>query len=77
MKSYDEILIIGTENGWILDETIETWAKLMANRGSKLPKDVRLNWKCLACGTPKKYSYNNIQKKKESHLVVRLVFIEI
>jgi len=45
MKSYDEILIIGTGNGWILDETIETWAKNMRNRGSKFPKDVRLNWK--------------------------------
>jgi len=65
MKSFDELLIIGTENGWILDETIETWAKKMRNRGNKNPKDFRLNWKCLKCGTSKEYSYNNIQKKTE------------
>ncbi|MCK4380285.1 MAG: hypothetical protein KAW51_04040 [Candidatus Lokiarchaeota archaeon] len=65
MKSYDEVLIVGTDNGWILDETIETFAIKMRNRGSKFPKDVRLNWKCLKCGTPKNYSYHNIQKKTE------------
>jgi len=63
MKTYDELLIIGTENGWILNETIKTWANKMRNRGNKLPKDIRLNWNCIICGTPKKYSYNNIQKK--------------
>ena len=62
MKSYDEVLMIGVNNGHILDETTETFAIKMKNRGKKLPKDVKLYWKCIRCETPKNYAYNNIQK---------------
>ncbi len=65
MKSYDEVLNIGVENGWFLDETIETFAIKMRNRGNINPKDVKLYWKCAQCGNPKNYSYNNIKKKTE------------
>ena len=65
MKSYDEVLIIGVENGWFLDETMETFAIKMRNRGNINPKDVKLYWKCAQCGNPKNYSYNNIKKKTE------------
>jgi hypothetical protein len=62
MKTYDEVLMIGMNNGYILDETAETFTNKMRNRKNRLPKDVRLYWKCISCETPKNYSYNNIQK---------------
>ncbi len=62
MKSYDDVLMIGAENGYILDETTKAFIEKMKIRGNKSPKDVRLNWICTRCDTPKNYSYNNIQK---------------
>lgn len=62
MKSYDEVSMIGVNNGYILDESSETLAIKMKNRRNKSPKDVKLYWKCIRCETPKNYSYNNIRK---------------